>query len=98
MFCQGRQSDGRDEEDEVKNSAYNLEYVEELPKPQIEHKQKDDQCPHEECRMPGLRFIVVVVEDGKGGYHIGDDCRRSCASNHPGKDRYPSYDCVWIPT
>lgn len=82
----GSQSDDRDEEeDEAKNSTYDLEYVEQLPKPQIEHKQNDDQCPHEECRMPDFRFIVVVIEDDKGGYHIGDDCRRSCASNHPAK-------------
>jgi hypothetical protein len=98
-FCQGSQSDDRsEEEDEVKNSAYSLEYVEQLPKPQIEHKRNDDQCPHEQCPMAILQFIILVVEDGKGGYHIGDDCRRSCANNHPGNDRYPSYDCVSAPT
>lgn len=86
----GQSDDGSDEEDDVEKTTEKLKRVEKLPEPQVEHEGDQNQSPHDQSRMPRLRLISFVVEGSEGGNNVGNDCRRSCTVDDPGKHSQPS--------
>jgi len=82
--------DGSDEEGDAEKTTEKLKRVEKLPEPQVEHKGDQNQSPHDQSRMSRLWLIGLVVEYSEGGNDVGNDCRRSCTVDDPGKHSQPS--------
>lgn len=74
----------------MENTASHLKGIEKLSEPEIEGEWNDHDCDHDQTGVPSFRYVVLVVEDGEGGDHVGKDGWRSGAGEAPCTHSDPS--------